>query len=228
MPSDESGGGESGGGASGEDVASGGSREDARNGEPANGDDAADVVLQLPDDVREEFRDPLGPIYADADELLTDAGSPIVAVGDVVTYHLARAGRTPDVSVVDWRTEREAVDDEVGGVVGELGEAHRLVTVANPAATLTAGLLGALGDTIGDSTDGDGESTVIEVSGEEDLATLPAVLAAPDGASVVYGQPGEGMVLVVVDGDVRERVRGLVETLEGEHGRARRLLGLDG
>ena len=38
----------------------------------------------------------------------------------------------------------------------------------------------------------------IIVDGEEDLATLPAILYAPLGSAVVYGQPNEGSVLVDV------------------------------
>ena len=39
----------------------------------------------------------------------------------------------------------------------------------------------------------------IVVEGEEDLATLPAILYAPPGSVVVYGQPDEGSVLVKVN-----------------------------
>jgi uncharacterized protein (UPF0218 family) len=33
---------------------------------------------------------------------------------------------------------------------------------------------------------------VIFVDGEEDLAVIPLVIAAPDGAAILYGQPGKG------------------------------------
>ena len=69
------------------------------------------------------------------------------------------------------------------------------------------------------------EPRVLLVDGEEDLATLPAVLAAPDGASVVYGQPGEGMVLVTVTDAVRERFDALVDRLDGDPDRLRALCG---
>ncbi len=37
------------------------------------------------------------------------------------------------------------------------------------------------------------------VDGEEDLAVLPCVLTAPPESVVLYGQPGEGVVLCEVD-----------------------------
>lgn len=168
------------------------------------GADDPDAVATLPAAARDAFKDPIGPVYTDAQRLLSDAGSPVLAVGDVVTYHLLAADHTPKVAVVDGRTEREAVTDEV-----RAGLPQADVTVASEPATVSRSLLEALVDAI----DADGE-TVISVDGEEDLAVVPAVLAAPAGASVVYGQPGEGMVLATVDADLRSRMRELAERLE--------------
>jgi uncharacterized protein (UPF0218 family) len=164
------------------------------------------TVARLPDDLRSELREPLGPVFTDADDLLADAGSPLIAVGDVVTYHLAQAGRPPDVAVVDGRTEREAVDEEIREGLPNL---DRRVEVANEPATLSADLVGALVDAVRS-----GDRTLVEVDGEEDLAALPAIVAAPDGATVVYGQPGEGMVGVTVTSEVRAEVRALLERME--------------
>ncbi|SEW21585.1 GTP-dependent dephospho-CoA kinase family protein [Halobacterium jilantaiense] len=164
----------------------------------------SDAVATLPEEARDAFKDPVGPVYTAAERLLADAGSPIVTVGDVVTYHLVAAGHTPKVAVIDGRTEREAVTDEVSE-----GLPPADVSVASDPATVSRDLLDALVTAI----DGDGE-TVIEVDGEEDLAVVPAVLAVPEGASVVYGQPGEGMVLATVDADLRSRMRELAERLE--------------
>ncbi|MFB6155749.1 MAG: GTP-dependent dephospho-CoA kinase family protein [Haloferacaceae archaeon] len=178
-------------------------------------------MLRLPDDLRSAFKEPLGPVYTDVDALLAEAGGPLVAVGDVVTYHLLSAGRDPDVAVVDGLTEREAVDDEVAAVVERewAADAARRVDVENPPATLSAALLEALRDALRDEG-----PTVLVVDGEEDLATLPAVVAAPDGASVVYGQPGEGMVHVRVDDADRETCRDLLSRMDGDVDAALHLL----
>ena len=164
----------------------------------------ADAVATLPQEARDAFKHPIGPVYTDAEQLLEAAGRPIIAVGDVVTYHLLAAGHQPAVAVIDGRTEREAVSDEV-----REGLPAADVSVASEPATVSRALLEALVTAI----DGD-EATVIEVDGEEDLAVVPAVLAAPEGASVVYGQPGEGMVLAAVDADLRETMDELAGRLE--------------
>lgn len=167
----------------------------------------SDILLRLPENARDAFKDPMGPITTDPEDLLAAAGEPLIAVGDVVTYHLERAGSQPDVAVVDERTQRGAVDDEVKAALREPD-----IVVKNPPATLTRELLSALANALASD-----EPTTILVEGEEDLTTLPAVLAAPDGASVVYGQPNEGMVHVRVDADLRTQTRELFELLDGDH-----------
>jgi uncharacterized protein (UPF0218 family) len=186
-------------------------------------------MLTLPDSMRDAFKQPLGPVTTDADELLAAAAetraerdapdAPIVAVGDVVTYHLREAGRVPDVALIDGKTEREAVDAEIESTLAA-AEARR-VRVENPAASLSTELLAALGEALSAAA-----PVVIEVTGEEDLAALPAILAAPDGASVVYGQPGEGMVRVAVTPTSRAEARELFEGLDGDVAAAAEALGV--
>jgi hypothetical protein len=182
----------------------------------------ADVVLSLPYGMRTELKEPMGAIYTDADELLAEAGAPIVAVGDVVTYHLLEADRRPDVALVDGKTKREAVEQAVWDAIE--GFDHR-VEVANPQATLSADLLRQL--RAGIDRAADGETTVLVIEGEEDLAALPVLVAAPDGASLVYGQPDEGMVLAAVNGEAREGALSLLERMEGDPDRLKRILGLE-
>jgi uncharacterized protein (UPF0218 family) len=166
----------------------------------------AAVVVRLPDDLRDDLKPPLGPVFTDVDALLEAAGTPLVTVGDVVTAHLERAGRRPHLAVIDDRTERSPVDDAVQSAISAPDR-----SVENPAATVTGSLVQAMRSGLASD-----DPTTIFVEGEEDLAALPAVLLAPDGASVVYGQPGEGMVLVSVDPDIRNQVRSLLERFDGD------------
>lgn len=188
-------------------------------GSPTDDDaDSTDraVLLELPDELREELKAPIGPIETDPVTLRSALGDPVIAVGDVVTYHLLSADRRPDVAVVDGRTQRGGLDDEVASTVTEDVSA----TVENPAATLSEALLETLVWAVDEP-----EPTTILVEGEEDLATLPAVLVAPAGASVVYGQPGAGMVHVQVDDAVRADLRDLLERFDGDVERALTILG---
>ncbi|SDF13612.1 hypothetical protein SAMN04488067_10296 [Halorubrum xinjiangense] len=195
--------------------------------------DPSDPLLTLPDSLRDAFKEPLGPVTTDAEELLAGVdetrerhGSPdetpprLIAVGDVVTYHLREAGRVPDVAFVDGKTEREAVREEIATALDAAAE--RRVAVENPAAGLSAALLDALADALAAA-----EPVTIEVTGEEDLAALPAMLAAPLGSTVVYGQPGEGMVRVAITPETRRRARELFEGLTGDTAVAAETLGVD-
>jgi Uncharacterized protein conserved in archaea len=182
-------------------------------------------VLELPESLRAELKTPLGDIYADPDALLaavdehaaatatadqSSAEARLLTVGDVVTATLADAGRQPDVAVIDGRTEREPVDPAVEATLADLG--GRRLSVVNPPATLSESLLGTLRDAATTTE----LPLTISVDGEEDLAALPAILTAPDSASVVYGQPNEGMVHVPVTPAVRTTARELLADFDGD------------
>jgi len=173
-------------------------------------------LLSLPDSLRSDLKEPLGPIATDAATVLGDVSGPVVTVGDIVTYHVIEAGHVPRLALVDERTKREAVDAAVFDAITGFDERTH---VDNPPATLTADLLGA----IADGLDGD-RTTLVVVDGEEDLAALPAVVAAPDGATVLYGQPDEGMVVVAVDAETRAVARDLLERMDGDGERVLSLL----
>ena len=181
-------------------------------------------MLRLPDSLRTAFKDPLGVVYTDAEALLreAEADAPLVAVGDVVTYHLLTADVPPDVAVIDGRTERTAVDEEVRATLETVAGTER-VRVDNDPATLSRDLLTALRDALAAA-----DPVVIEVDGEEDLAALPAIAAAPEGSSVVYGQPGEGMVHVLVTPETRETATDLLRRMEGDADAALDLVGVGG
>lgn len=194
----------------------------AGTGEADDGDDAAvaesDVVLTLPEDARGEFKDPFGPVFTEVDDLLAAHSPPIVTVGDIVTFHFEQADHQPAVAFVDGRTKREQAPDAVRA---ELDDRPNRVDVWNPAGVITADLLGAIGDAL--EVD---DPTTIVVDGEEDLATVPVVLVAPPGSTVVYGQPDEGMVAIDVTEDNRESFRDLLSTFDGDVERALELLGV--
>jgi uncharacterized protein (UPF0218 family) len=178
------------------------------------------TVLELQPALRDRLKEPFGPVSTDTAAVLAVAGAPLVTVGDIVTYHVLEAGRVPDLALVDERTKRATVDDEVSDAVAD-DRFDRVRTVENPPATLTAALLDAVVEGLGEGT------TLVRVDGEEDLAALPAIAAARDGASVLYGQPDEGVVHVTVDDEVRERVRALLDAMDGDSDRAFATLGVD-
>jgi uncharacterized protein (UPF0218 family) len=148
-------------------------------------------MLVLPGEHRRLFKEPFGELYSSIDDVLPlIAGKVVYTVGDVVTHNLLKQGITPAVAVVDGCTMR-APCSRMPVVHGEC------IRVRNPAGTITDELTRALGNAIRNPP-----STIL-VDGEEDLAVIPLVLAAPDGAIVLYGQPRKGVVLRAVDSEAR-------------------------
>lgn len=157
----------------------------------------------LPDDLRDELKKPLGPVVQGSfDEHLGDG--PLATVGDVVTASALKQGLGPQVMVVDGVTERTK---DHPGITTDLPLTR--FTVNNPAARITTALWHAIAQAYAAH-----DHALIEVDGEEDLATLPAIVHAPPGASVVYGQPGEGAVIVTVDQTTRRRALQLLAQME--------------
>ena len=119
---------------------------------------------------------------------LVASASMVVTVGDRVTETLQETmGKSPDVFVVDGM-ERRAVRE-----VPQI--AHGSVLKAkNPAGKITKAALAAVKKAFAGQ-----KPVMVLIDGEEDLLTIPAVIEAPVGAVVFYGQPLEGVVAVKVD-----------------------------
>lgn len=181
----------------------------------SSGPSSRDILVELPEANRAAFKDPLGPVFTDERVVIERAGEPLLAIGDIVTASLIEAGRHPDVAVVDGLTKRRRIDDDIASTLAGI---DRTIDARNPAGTITRSMVEAILEALGAD-----DPTKIQVDGEEDLAVLPAVLAAPSGASVVYGQPDAGMVLVDVDADRKAGVVALLDHLEGDRGALRAL-----
>lgn len=156
------------------------------------GEAKAQLTLLLPDDVRPSLKRPLGQLFlsiaAAAEHLQKLSPTRLIVIGDIVTAGFLVAGVSPDVAVVDFVVMRAPVAEKVRRLIDSFDA--KVVRVKNPAGTITPGLRRALEKAKPPSK--------ILVEGEEDLATIPAVLSAPRGSVVAYGQPNEGVVLVEV------------------------------
>jgi len=152
-------------------------------------------MLVLPEEHRKLFKEPFGELFPSLDSLLPRIEGKIVyAVGDVVTHNLQARGITPAIAVIDGHSMRTPCD-RLPAVRGEC------IKVKNPAGTLTDDLNRALEYSILHNP------ATIVVDGEEDLAVIPLVLAAPVGSVVLYGQPGKGVVLRTIDTGAKKVAR---------------------
>lgn len=170
-------------------------------------------LLLLPESLRSLLKEPLGTLCKGSGlecvrtmEPELRSAKKIAAVGDMTAFYLLEASIEPDLAIVDNKTKRLPVPEHVQKSLKH--DLYRTVEVKNPPATLTKDLM----DLIRESLSGD-ERTKIVVDGEEDLATLPAILYAPLGSAVVYGQPNEGSVLVIVTEEKKKHIENLMKQM---------------
>lgn len=165
--------------------------------------------MRLPEDKRHLFQEPWGRLFGNSEEAFDYLGSleyeEIISVGDEVSAKLLQGGFNPEMVIVDLKVERRAARKGVRETIENYPVPK--VEVDNPSGEISEELWNTV-KTV--------ETPVkIIVEGEEDLATLPATLFAPKGSVVIYGQPGEGLVLIEVDEEKKEEFRNLLRHFEG-------------
>ena len=149
-------------------------------------------MLTLPKEHRKLFKEPFGELHQSIEEIIPlISHSTVYAVGDVVTHNLHRNGITPAIAVIDGHTMRSPCSH----IPSHRGEC---INVKNPAGTLTDELVRALAYAVLHPP------VTISVDGEEDLAVIPLILAAPIGAIVLYGQPHKGVVMRMVNREAQQ------------------------
>ncbi|PKG33639.1 GTP-dependent dephospho-CoA kinase family protein [Methanoregula sp.] len=156
-------------------------------------------MLTLQEEHRKLFKDPFGELYPEITDILPQLSQKTVfTVGDVVTHNLRKAGIIPAVGIIDGYTMRSPCN-RAPAISGES------LRVKNPAGTLTDELIAAIEHAVNHPP------LTIIVDGEEDLAVIPMVIAAPLGSIVLYGQPGEGVVLRTVTPGAKDTAQGFLE-----------------
>ena len=167
------------------------------------------MTLKLLEEHRERLRKPFGQVLSPGEAAARARANPafVVTVGDVSTAVMLEHGVTPRVAFIDFKTIRGPIPPSTAEVLSRF-EA-KVFKARNPAGTITGEALEACGKAFEHAAAG-GRSLVV-VEGEEDLMIIPAVLEAPEGALLFYGQPNEGLVLVLPTAENKRKTR---ETLE--------------
>lgn len=150
--------------------------------------------LNLPNQVREAFKKPIGELIPGSKKWIHDQlfdNSKLITVGDATTQLFVQNNIIPQLSVIDFKVQRH----ERFQNLQEIGfdENAQVVQVTNEAGEISAQLFQAIADWF-DSP----KQLVILIKGEDDLAVLPVLLMAPLGYQIFYGQPNEGLVKVEV------------------------------
>jgi len=169
----------------------------------------SNIKNQISDKLRQQLKKPLGKLHGYFRPEKKE--SMLITVGDAVTKAHLDAGIIPDLAVVDLHIKRSRVYENLS----ELGFPKKLIQKAievdNPAGWVTRQLTEVVGKRMKFFIKYN-KPSIIQVIGEEDLAGLPAILLAPLGTRVFYGQPGEGVVEVEVSEEKKRELLKMIQT----------------
>jgi uncharacterized protein (UPF0218 family) len=171
-------------------------------------------VLHLKEEERGAFKKPFGELHSSITEIkktlqkYKNNHQLIISIGDATTSNLLKEDITPDIGIIDNQIERKR-----SPLDNQFGYDHVQLNAANPPGTITPELYKIIKKAIGLYLSG--FKILIVVEGEEDLAVMPCVITAPPGTFVLYGQPGEGVVLCEVD-KFKDKIKDFEDKFEGE------------
>jgi len=126
----------------------------------------------------------------------------IITVGDRTTEKMIDFDLIPSLQIIDGQEKREKREPP------KLEHATELI-VDNPAAEITSESISMIKKAL------TLQSPVrLFVNGEEDLLVLPVCIHAPENAVVLYGQPNEGLVIVQITQEIRNKVQTLLDLMD--------------
>jgi len=163
--------------------------------------------VRLPDNLRDQLKKPLGILLQDSDTSRDNisknipSGSFIITVGDSTTEKMIKFGFNPSLQIIDSVEKRNKRDLPEG-------KSATILTCTNPAAEITDESVSLIQKSFGMAL-----PVRIIVSGEEDLLVLPVAIHAPNNSVILYGQPNEGLVIVHVTEEVRNRARSIMSSM---------------
>lgn len=163
--------------------------------------------MHLPESLRENLKKPLGLLIKNSEitkeTVLKNIGQNVflITVGDASTEKMIKFGIIPSLQIVDSLEKRQKRN---------LPERVEKTTLRcdNPSAEITDESM----ETIKKAFRMDMPVRII-VKGEEDLLVLPVVLFAPVNSIVMYGQPNEGLVIVKISEDIRNKAKTIMNSM---------------
>jgi uncharacterized protein (UPF0218 family) len=163
----------------------------------------------LPEKLRDLLKTPVGKLVDEEGLLnLVRNEKHLISIGDQVTYTLLKNDIEPSFCVIDYKTKRGKCPLEIIQVLKSFGK--KAIIIKNPAGTLSDDLFNTIKLAVENLDVG---SLRIEVEGEEDLASLPAIYYAPPDATIIYGLPNKGVLVVKPTKEMKEKVREVLDEM---------------
>ena len=164
--------------------------------------------MQLPDDLRDQLKNPLGDLISDSDPNKENiikkisAESVLITVGDRTTENMLQLGLKPQIQIIDGLEKRNQcivpADDTV----------KTKLSCRNPPGEITDESIQSIQKAFSCEP-----PVRITVDGEEDLLVIPVCIHAPENSIVMYGQPNEGLVIVTITPEIRAKVQKILDAM---------------
>jgi len=164
--------------------------------------------LQLPDDLRDQLKNPLGNLVSDNDPNKENiikkisAESVIITVGDRTTENMLQLGLKPQIQIIDGLEKRSECAVPADDII------NTKLSCKNPPGEITEESIQVIQKAFSTKP-----PVRITVDGEEDLLVIPACIFAPENSVVMYGQPNEGLVIVTITPEIRAKVQKILDVM---------------
>lgn len=162
-------------------------------------------ALKMPEELRPKLAEGPKKIFAGENPIKTveealnkTTCDYVIAVGDVICYTLIKAGKTPNICVIDRKTQRKEVN--VGIDPSKFSKTYQ---VKNPAGHITLEAIKTLNKALKEAVE-ENLKVLIVIDGEEDLLALPLIKEAPNKTCVFLGMPNVGVGVVEVNQQERK------------------------
>jgi uncharacterized protein (UPF0218 family) len=172
-----------------------------------NASNTAGVTLKLPEKLREALKKPIGILIKESDVSrarilhFLPAGAYIVTVGDASTDKLVSFKLIPSLQIVDGVEKRQKRKPPQSTA--------KKLYCNNPAGEITKESIDTVRKALGLPP-----PNQIVVNGEEDLLVIPVCIYAPSNTVVFYGQPNEGLVVVPVTDEIRNKTKAILNLMK--------------
>lgn len=163
--------------------------------------------LKLPQEMRPLLQKPMGDVLKKISRNLD--GQKIITIGDITTKEFNLNKINQILSIVDFQVQRKKKFEKMEDLNFE--KEIKTIKIKNSAGEISGSIFEEVKKCIESN-----KKYVILIDGEEDLTVLPAVLVAPLGFSIYYGQPSfakaskgkpnEGMVEIKVTEENKEKI----------------------
>ncbi|HEC72505.1 MAG TPA: DUF359 domain-containing protein [Thermoplasmatales archaeon] len=167
-------------------------------------------MKKLPEHLRDLLKKPIG-LLVDEEKLVEILKNKnyIVSVGDQVTYTLLKHDIKPFMGIVDYKTRRGSCSDDVKNLIKSFGK--KTFVVKNPPGCISDDLWNVIKFAF-ENINSD-SNMLIEVEGEEDLASLAVIYMAPSDVTIIYGLPDRGVLVVKPTSEIKQKIKKVLDEM---------------